>query len=109
MASTILQPVIACIARTCGMSAVCWLTVVGMSKVILRWTDGCIIMGAEEPDSSSHLRHWQVESCHHIKKGFVLDFLGITEAPWEDMEKEVTMFMIAAYGGLGMTMSKCHK
>jgi len=63
-------------------------------------------MGAEEPDSSSHLRHWQVKSCCHIKKGFVLDFLGITEAPWEDMEKEVTMFMIATYGGSGTTMSK---
>jgi len=80
-----------------------------MSKVILLWTYGCIIMGAEEPDSSSHLCHWQVESCCHIKKGFVLDFLGITEAPWEDVEKDVTMFMNAAYGGLGMTMSKCHK
>jgi len=53
MASTVLQPVIACIARTCGMHAVCLLTVAGMSKVILPWTDGCIIVGAEEPDRAA--------------------------------------------------------
>jgi len=43
------------------------------------------------------------------RKGFVLDYLGITEAPWEDVEKEVTMFTIAAYGGSGMTKSEYHK
>jgi len=43
------------------------------------------------------------------RKGFVLDFLGITEVPWEDVEKEVAMFTIAAYNGSGMTMSECHK
>jgi len=53
----------------------------GNVKVFLPWADGCIIMGAKEPHSSSHLRHWQVESCCHIKKGCVLDFLGITEDP----------------------------
>jgi len=78
MAYTVSQPVIACIARTCGMSAVRSLTVAEMSKVILPWTDGCIIMGAAELDSSSYLRHWQVESCHHIKKGVRSGF------PWHN-------------------------
>jgi len=40
--------------------------------------------------------HWQVKSCRHINTGFVLDSLGTTEAPGEDVEKEMTMFMIAA-------------
>ena len=43
------------------------------------------------------------------RKGFILDFLGITEAPWEDVEKEVTMFTTGAYNGSGTTMSECHK
>jgi len=33
------------------------------------------------------------------RNALVLDSLGITDAPWEDVEKEVAMFMIAAYGG----------
>jgi len=39
----------------------------------------------------------------------MLDFLSITDFPWEDVEKEVTMFMIATYGGSGKTTSECHK
>jgi len=43
------------------------------------------------------------------RKGFVPDFLAITETPWEDVEKKMTMFMTGAYNGSGTTMSKCHK
>jgi len=39
----------------------------------------------------------------------VLYSRGITEAPREDVEKEVAMFMIAAYGGSRTIMSKCCK
>jgi hypothetical protein len=42
-------------------------------------------------------------------KGFVLDSLGKIDAPWHDVEKEVTKFMIAAYGGSGATMSECRQ
>ena len=31
------------------------------------------------------------------------------DAPWDDVEKEATKFMVAAYGGLGVTMSECRK
>jgi len=71
MASTVLQPVRACIARSCGMSAVRSLTVAGMSKVILLWTDGCIIIAAT----------YGIDKLRAIatsRKGFVL---GIREAP----------------------------
>ena len=39
-------------------------------------------------------------------KGFVLESLGVIDAPWND---EVTMFMVATYGGLGATMSECRQ
>ena len=42
-------------------------------------------------------------------KGFVMDSLGVIDAPWVDVEKEATKFMVAAYGGLGVTMSECRK
>ena len=43
------------------------------------------------------------------KKGFVLDSLGVIDAPWDHVEKEATHFMVGAYGGLGVTMSECRK
>ena len=42
-------------------------------------------------------------------KGFVLDSLGVIDTAWDDVEKEATKFMVAAYGGLGVTMSECRK
>ena len=41
--------------------------------------------------------------------GFVLDSLGVIDTAWDDVEKEATKFMVAAYGGLGVTMSECRK
>ena len=42
-------------------------------------------------------------------KGFVLDSLFVIDAPWDDVEKEATKFMVASYSGLGVTMSECRK
>ena len=33
----------------------------------------------------------------------------MTDAPWNDVEKEVTKFMVAAYGGLGLTLTECRQ
>ena len=51
---------------------------------------------------SSQLWYWQ-------EKGLDLDFLGVINAPWDDVEKEATHFIVTAYGGLGVTMSECRK
>ena len=43
------------------------------------------------------------------KKGLDFDSLCVIDAPWDDVEKEVTHFMVTAYGGLGVTMSEYRK
>ena len=43
------------------------------------------------------------------KKGLGLDSLGVIDAPWDDVEKEATHFIVTAYDGLGVTMSECRK
>ena len=39
-------------------------------------------------------------------KGFLLDSLGVEDIPWDCVENKATKFMIAAYGGSGVTMSE---
>ena len=41
--------------------------------------------------------------------GVVLDSLGVIDTAWDDVEKEATKFMVAAYGGSSVTMSERHK
>ena len=43
------------------------------------------------------------------KKKFIIDSLGVVDTPWDDVEKEATAFMVAAYGGLGATMNECRQ
>ena len=42
-------------------------------------------------------------------KGFLLDSLGVEDIPWDSVENEATKFMIATYGGSGVTMSECRQ
>ena len=43
------------------------------------------------------------------KKGFVLDCCGIIDTLWDNVEKEETKFMIAAYDRIGASISECHQ
>ena len=45
------------------------------------------------------------------KKGFqfLLNSLSAVDVLWDDVVKETTEFMVAAYGGSGVTMSECRQ
>jgi len=43
------------------------------------------------------------------KKGFLLNSLGVIDVLWDNVVKETTEFMVAAYSGSGVTMSECRQ
>jgi len=43
------------------------------------------------------------------KKGFLLNSLGVVDVFWDDVVKETTEFMVAAYGGSGVATSECRQ
>ena len=43
------------------------------------------------------------------KKGFLLNSLGVVDVLWDNVVKETTEFVVAAYSGSGVTMSECRQ
>ena len=65
-----------------------------------------------------HTCHQWLRHCYGIskttavtisKKSFLLNSLGVVDVLWDDVLKETTDFMLAAYSGSGVTMSECRQ